>query len=186
MGPEEGPAGTRTFLLGLGGNVGQVPEAFVRATSALAACAHVELLAYSRLYRTPAQLRAGAPAQPDYVNAVCLGRTSLAPLALLELLQAIEAREGPRDPVRWSPRRLDLDYLADEKNVQQAPRLTIPHPRAAERAFVLLPARDVAPDVRVGPNGATATALVAKLPPAAWRNFAASVRWREPTWGPVE
>ncbi|MGL5850595.1 MAG: 2-amino-4-hydroxy-6-hydroxymethyldihydropteridine diphosphokinase [Phycicoccus sp.] len=94
----------------------------------------------------------GGPDQPDFVNAVLVGRTSSSPASLLRQLHAVEARFGRVRDVRWGPRTLDLDLVqygdprrdGDVRNA--SPRLTLPHPRAHERAFVLVPWLDVDPD----------------------------------------
>ncbi|MGL4177632.1 MAG: 2-amino-4-hydroxy-6-hydroxymethyldihydropteridine diphosphokinase [Dermatophilaceae bacterium] len=94
----------------------------------------------------------GGPEQPDFVNAVLVARTSLSPASLLRQLHAVEAAFGRVRDVRWGPRTLDLDLVqygdpTDDADVRSAsPRLTLPHPRAHERAFVLVPWLDVDPD----------------------------------------
>ena len=136
----------RRAWIGLGGNVGDVAATFASARTALEATAGVRVVNDSRLYRTPAW---GVTDQPDFINAVLELRTTLAPLALLDRLQAIERAHG-RDRAReqrWGPRTLDLDLLAFNDVVLDTPALQLPHPRLAERAFVLVPWAEIAPDL---------------------------------------
>ncbi len=96
----------------------------------------------------------GGPEQPRYVNAVVAGVTSLAPATLLRRLHEIEAQYGRTREVRWGARTLDLDLIAygtpgGDEATSDAPGLTLPHPRAFERAFVLAPWADIEPDARL-------------------------------------
>jgi 2-amino-4-hydroxy-6-hydroxymethyldihydropteridine diphosphokinase len=102
--------------------------------------------AVSSLYETEA---VGGPPQPRYLNTVCRIRTELAPRSLLDGLKALE-REIGRDTEneRWGPRHLDLDILLYDELVLDEDGLVIPHPRLAERAFVLVPLAEIAPDAR--------------------------------------
>jgi len=101
-------------------------------------------VARSRFYRTPPW---GHVEQPDFVNAAIAVDTSLPALALLDALLATERAFGRvRDGERWGPRTIDLDLLAYGDDVIDDERLTVPHPRIAERAFVLLPLADIAAD----------------------------------------
>ena len=117
--------------------------------------------ARSRLWRT-----APVPAsdQPDYVNAVARLETALAPEALLGEMLAVERELGRERRERWGPRTIDLDLLAYDAVVLDAPALTLPHPRLAERAFVLLPLADVAPGWRHPVSGLKVEELIARLP----------------------
>jgi len=131
--------------IGLGGNVGDVGAAFDSALGMLTATPGLRVVRASRRYRTPAW---GKTDQPDFINAVAELTTTLAPLELLGALHAVERAHG-RDreaETRWGPRTLDLDLLAIEGVVLDSAALTLPHPRAAERAFVLLPWAGIAPD----------------------------------------
>lgn len=134
----------RRAWIGLGGNLGDVPATFDRALAALAATPGLRVIASSRRYRTPAW---GITDQPDFINAVVAIESTLPPDALLERLHAVE-REHGRDranETRWGPRTLDLDLLAVEGVSSASPALTLPHPRLAERAFVLVPWAEIAP-----------------------------------------
>ncbi|MBB3277228.1 MULTISPECIES: 2-amino-4-hydroxy-6-hydroxymethyldihydropteridine diphosphokinase [unclassified Pseudoxanthomonas] len=135
-------------FVGLGANLGDARATLLAAAARLAWLPDTECVAVSRLYRTPAW---GLEAQPDFINAVAMLRTSLEPLALLEHLLAIE-REFGRDRAReqrWGPRRLDLDLLLFGDRVLDVPGLQLPHPRLHERAFALVPLLELAPDIRI-------------------------------------
>jgi 2-amino-4-hydroxy-6-hydroxymethyldihydropteridine diphosphokinase len=114
-------------------------------------------MAVSPVYETAP---VGGPPQPDYLNAVLLARTTLPSRVLLDRLHEVEAAfERVRD-VRWGPRTLDIDIVAVEGEVSDDPELTLPHPRAYERAFVLAPWHDMDPGA-VLPGHGTVAALLA-------------------------
>lgn len=117
--------------------------------------------ARSRLWRT-----APVPAsdQPDYLNAVARLDTTLGPEALLAEMLAVERELGRERGVRWGPRTIDLDLLAYEDVIRDAPDLTLPHPRLVGRAFVLLPLAEAAPGWRHPVLGVTVEELIARLP----------------------
>lgn len=157
-------------LIGLGGNLGEVRATFDRAIPMICERTASRLIARSCDYSTPPW---GDAAQPDFVNACIALETSLEPLALLEKLHSVEAAFGRNRATerRWGPRPLDLDLLAyDDLSLATGP-LTLPHPRARERAFVLVPLAEIAPDRRIG--GETVANLsrtvdrsgIRKLPP---------------------
>ena len=134
--------------IGLGANLGDARAALQRARQALAQLPGTTLVASSGLYRS-------APVQaegPDFLNAVAELRTTLAPLALLQALQALEQAAGRERPYVNAPRTLDLDVLlwgAGGHSAWELPGLSVPHPRLWERAFVLLPLAELLPQ-RVG------------------------------------
>jgi 2-amino-4-hydroxy-6-hydroxymethyldihydropteridine diphosphokinase len=134
-------------FIGLGSNI--EPEANLRvAARLLAEHPALSVTAVSPVYRTPPW---GPVPQGDYLNAVVALRTGLSAEALLDALQAIEAQRGrERSPqaVRWGPRTLDLDLLLYGDSVIETPRLVVPHPRLAERAFALVPLCDLAPALK--------------------------------------
>lgn len=137
--------GERRAWLGLGGNVGDVAASFASALRKLGEVDGLRLRRSSRLYRTPAW---GLTTQADFLNAVVEIEARLAPRDLLAALQAIERAHG-RDranETRWGPRTLDLDLLAIDGVTLADPQLALPHPRAHERAFVLVPWAELAPD----------------------------------------
>lgn len=127
--------------IGLGANLGDRGAALARAVQALAALPATRNVRVSGLYAS-APIDAGGP---DYLNAVAELSTRLAPLALLDALQAIEQAAGRERPYRNAPRTLDLDLLAYGDQQLDSERLTLPHPRVGERAFVLLPLAELAP-----------------------------------------
>ena len=136
--------------LGLGANLGDAANALRTAIAGLAADPQVEVTSVSGLWRTAA---IGGPEQTDYLNAVALVETSLAPRELLDLAQSLERAAGRRRNVRWGPRTLDVDLLDLEGVRSDDPELMLPHPRAHERAFVLAPWAQVAPDWLLQPEG---------------------------------
>lgn len=134
----------RKAVVALGANLGEPVKTLRAAVAELEAAEGVRVAARSRLYDTSPVESSG----PDYVNAAVLLETSLSPMALLRLCQSIENRHGRVRPagVVNAPRTLDLDVIAYEGTVQDDPVLTLPHPRAKERLFVLVPLSDIAPD----------------------------------------
>jgi 2-amino-4-hydroxy-6-hydroxymethyldihydropteridine diphosphokinase len=150
-----------TAWIGLGSNLGQPERQLRAATWALAALPGSELGAVSPVYRSRA---IGPGQQPDYLNAVAALETALAPLALLDALQDIEQRQGRVRTVRWGPRTLDLDILLYHDRTLDQPRLQVPHPRLAERAFVLYPLQDIAGPNLLLPDGAELGKLVSACP----------------------
>jgi 2-amino-4-hydroxy-6-hydroxymethyldihydropteridine diphosphokinase len=129
--------------IALGSNLDD-PEAQVqRGFEEIGKLPHTQLLARSRLYRTAP---VGYADQPDFINACALVETQLAPQALLEGLFAIERAHDRVRTIPNGPRTLDLDIILYGDRVINEPGLTIPHPRAHERDFVLVPLRDVWPE----------------------------------------
>ncbi|MCD2511565.1 2-amino-4-hydroxy-6-hydroxymethyldihydropteridine diphosphokinase [Comamonas endophytica] len=127
--------------IGLGANLGDRGAALAGAVQALAALPGTRLAQVSGLYAS-APINAGGP---DYLNAVAELATRLQPLALLDALQSIEQAAGRERPYRNAPRTLDLDLLIYGDIALATERLTLPHPRMGERAFVLLPLAEIAP-----------------------------------------
>ncbi|NLB80737.1 MAG: 2-amino-4-hydroxy-6-hydroxymethyldihydropteridine diphosphokinase, partial [Clostridiaceae bacterium] len=101
------------------------------------------LQAVSSIYRTEA---VGYTEQPDFLNMVVQGETKLSPLALLEVCLDIEKELGRVRTIRWGPRAIDLDLLFFGGQKMAAKKLHLPHPRLHERAFVLIPLREIAPE----------------------------------------
>jgi 2-amino-4-hydroxy-6-hydroxymethyldihydropteridine diphosphokinase len=136
---------TRAYLA-LGGNIGDVAEAFRAALEALRADGRVRVIAESPIYRTPPW---GKTDQPDFLNMAAEVETSLSAHALLDLCLSIELASGRVRDERWGPRNIDIDVIAYGDAVISDERLTVPHPHAHERAFVLAPLNDIAPDLMI-------------------------------------
>ena len=137
-------------FVGLGANLDDPQLQVSRALDDLDAITDTRLVKASSLYRS-APL--GYEAQPEYVNAVAQLDTALSAERLLGELQAIEARHGRRRSFPNAPRTLDLDLLLYGNAVLDGDKLTLPHPRMHERAFVLLPLLEIAPDATVPGRG---------------------------------
>ncbi|SEL20119.1 2-amino-4-hydroxy-6-hydroxymethyldihydropteridinediphosphokinase [Colwellia chukchiensis] len=147
-------------FIGLGSNLADPKAQILSALNKLSQLAHCVLKAHSSLYFSRPM---GPQDQPDYMNAVAAIKTSLAPLALLEQLQAIETSAGRvRDGERWGARVLDLDILCFGQQVINSPRLTIPHYGIKQREFVLLPLAEIAPEL-VLPDGDSILTLAEKI-----------------------
>src|SRR5690348_5273086 len=132
-------------IIALGGNVGDVRATFKKAIAHICGMAQGALLARSSDYATPPW---GKKDQARFINACIEIETSLDPHALLFTLHKIEQKFG-RDRAkeqRWGPRSLDLDLIAYDDVKLDRPELTLPHPRLFERAFVLVPLAEIAPD----------------------------------------
>ena len=142
--PSLGKQGGRPALayVGLGANLGERETALRSALAAIGRLPGTRVTRVSPLYGS-APVDAGGP---DYLNAVAELTTTLAPQALLEALQTIERGAGRERPYRNAPRTLDLDILWFGGQIIDSPALTVPHPHMAERAFVLRPLADLAPD----------------------------------------
>ncbi len=148
----------RAFI-GIGANLAD-PQANVRrAIAAIAAMADSRVVATSSLYRTAP---VGRLDQPDFVNAVTELETGLDAEALLDKLLSIEKDFGRERSTRNAPRTLDLDLLIHGDQCRKTERLTLPHPRMRERAFVLVPLAEIAADIQVGALG-TAEQLLAAI-----------------------
>jgi len=136
------------------------PAQTLRAAAAEVGREAGRIAAASPIYRS---LPVGVTDQPPFLNAVAALDTELGPDALLDVLLAVEAAHGRVRDVRWGPRTLDLDLVWFEGVVRDDPRLTLPHPRAHEREFVLRPLCDLAPDVLL--HGRTAREWLDSLDP---------------------
>lgn len=140
------PLSDHRAVLALGSNLGESESTIERAVVDLRE-AGMRILRVSPLYRTAP---VGGPAgQPDYVNAVIEVSTSLRPYELLKLCNAVEAAHHRERLVRWGPRTLDIDVIDYEGVVSDDPVLTLPHPRAHERSFVLTPWARMAPEAHL-------------------------------------
>lgn len=141
---------SRPAAIALGSNLGDRLQALQAAVDGLAAVPGVAVTAVSPVYETAP---VGGPEQPDYLNAVVLVDTTLAPVALLAAAQALERAAGRVRAERWDARPLDVDLLVVGEEDRTDADLTLPHPRAHERAFVLAPWRDVAPGAELSGRG---------------------------------
>jgi 2-amino-4-hydroxy-6-hydroxymethyldihydropteridine diphosphokinase len=146
----------------LGSNLGDPRQQVLDAVAALAGLPETRLLRRSALYRTPPW---GVLQQPSFINAAVEIDTGLSPPALLQALLAIEQRAGRVRAERNGPRILDLDVLHVDGVRLDSPELTLPHPRMADRAFVLLPLNDVAPGLTL-PGLGTVAELLVRIDPA--------------------
>ncbi|MSQ41283.1 MAG: 2-amino-4-hydroxy-6-hydroxymethyldihydropteridine diphosphokinase [Dehalococcoidia bacterium] len=131
----------RVFL-GLGSNLGDRRHNLQEALARLAAL--VKLRQVSSVYETAPW---GYKDQPQFLNAVCGGDTELLPRRLLQEAKVIEAALGRTSSLPNAPRPIDIDILLYDDLVSQSPNLVIPHPRLAERAFVLVPLAEIAPEL---------------------------------------
>ncbi len=132
-------------LIALGGNLGDVRASFDRAVELLCDGSRVRLCARSSDYRTPPW---GIEDQPPFINSCLIVDTDLTPHALLDLARRVEVVLGRNraNERRWGPRTLDIDLIAYDDVVADEPDLKLPHPRLFERAFVLVPLAEIAPE----------------------------------------
>lgn len=140
-------------VIALGSNLDNPVQQVEAALQAIAGLPGVTLLGRSSCYRTAP---VGYAEQPDFINAVCQVRTTLTPQALLSALLEVEQAFGRVRTFRNAPRVLDLDLLLVEGVALDTEFLTLPHPRMHERAFVMLPLAEMAPDTQVGEHGKAA------------------------------
>ena len=161
------PPAQRAYI-GIGANLGDARATVAAALAALAALPGCQLTTASACYRSAPVNASG----PDFINAVVALDTTLAPLALLAALQGIELHFGRQRPYANAPRTLDLDLLLHGDARLQTATLTLPHPRLQQRAFVLQPLLEIAPDLAapgLGPLArwlpATAGQLIERLAP---------------------
>lgn len=131
-----------TLYLALGTNLGDRRANLQEAIAALPPV--VQVLAQSPIYETPPW---GLTSQPPFLNMVVKGHTSMPPGRLLKHLKRLETKLGRKPAVRWGPRLIDMDILFYDDLVLDTRQLTLPHPRLHERAFVLVPLADLAPDL---------------------------------------
>ena len=145
----------------LGANLGDPQRALRDAMARLGKLPDTTVTARSSLYRTAPVGATG----PDFINAVVQLRTALTAPALLDALLAMEAEAGRERPWPNAPRTLDLDLLLYGGARIDSPRLTVPHPRMKERAFVLVPLHEIAPDL-VPPQALAAltSQVIARIP----------------------
>jgi 2-amino-4-hydroxy-6-hydroxymethyldihydropteridine diphosphokinase len=147
---------SRRAALALGSNQGNRLVTLQGAVDALAETDGVEIAAVSGVFETEP---VGGPQQPDYLNAVVVVMTTLSARELLGRAQEIERRFGRARAERWGPRTLDVDIVVVGDELVDEPDLVVPHPRAGERAFVLLPWLAADPDAALPGRGPVADLL---------------------------
>lgn len=150
-------ARTRAYVA-LGANIGEPVRHLRAAVVDLDALPDTTVVARSSLYRSAP---VGLINQPDFINAVIAVDTALNPIELLRALLAIEARHGRVRSIPNAPRTLDLDLLLYGDSRMSSPELTLPHPRMHQRAFVLLPLVEIAPDAIIPGHGPAQNCLPA-------------------------
>lgn len=146
----------RQAVLSLGSNLGNRMETIQGAVDALEDTPGLRVKAVSRVYETDP---VGVTGQASYLNAVALIKTTLPPASLLERAGAVEEAFHRVREERWGPRTIDVDILVYQDTVSDDPVLTLPHPRAHERAFVLVPWLDVEPEAELPGRGRVAELL---------------------------
>lgn len=175
------PAEPVDVVLALGSNLGASHDTLRRAVLDLAEVDGLELTAVAPLARTEA---VGGPEQPDFLNTVVLGRTVLSARALLHACQQVESAHGRVREEHWGPRTVDIDIVTYGATVAVADDLELPHPRAHQRAFVLEPWAQVAPDaVLPGLGGGPVAALAQTAPDRDGIRWMALDWWAAPEAG---
>ena len=149
----------KTVFIALGSNLGDRQDYLYLGRRALAEVMTIEQV--SSIYETPPW---GVLEQPHYLNQVVQGRSSQAPLALLTFLKEKEQAIGRKEGIRFGPRVLDMDILFYGQEIIEMDKLEIPHPRLQERAFVLVPMQEIAPDWVHPLSGLSMTELLKSCP----------------------
>lgn len=151
-------AASRRVVFALGSNLGDRLASLQAGIDDLAGVPGIDLERVSAVFETSP---VGGPGQPNYLNAVLLAASALPCEEILRHAQAAEHAHGRVRTVRWGPRTLDIDIIACGEEISADPALTLPHPRAHERAFVLLPWHDVDPGATLPGAGQVADLLAA-------------------------
>lgn len=150
---EQAPDSPRQVVVAMGGNLGEVSDTFREVIAQLSKTRGIGVVEVSPLVRTAPVLSEEQEEQPDYLNAVVILSTVLSPRALLRVLQNLEDEHGRVRSERWEARTLDLDIIDYQCVTSEDERLTLPHPRASQRAFVLLPWSLVVPTAELSGVG---------------------------------
>jgi len=148
----------KEVYLALGANVGDAAGNIAKAISLLAAC--LQEVKQAPLYRSKP---AGYAGQPDFVNSVIRGQTGLSPEELFSFVKQVEQQVGRVERFRWGPREIDIDIIFYGDQIIKSSKLTIPHPRFAERDFVLKPLADLDPNLKDPLSGKTIGQLLAAV-----------------------
>ncbi|MEO8892785.1 MAG: 2-amino-4-hydroxy-6-hydroxymethyldihydropteridine diphosphokinase [Coleofasciculaceae cyanobacterium] len=156
LSPQENALGKIPVAIALGSNLGDSKAILTSALNIIATTCGISLQKASSWYQTAPV----GPPQPDYINGCAILETSLNPLELLEILLIIEAHFGRIRTEPNGPRTLDLDILLFDDLILESPKLQIPHPRMSERAFVLVPLAEIAPNWREPLSGKAIAQLV--------------------------
>jgi 2-amino-4-hydroxy-6-hydroxymethyldihydropteridine diphosphokinase len=145
--------------IGLGANLDQPQQQIEQALIELAQVPNITLISHSSLYHSKP---VGPQDQPDYINAVALLDTRLEPLNLLDVLQQLEQDHGRLRQRHWGERTLDLDIILMGNKIIESERLTVPHPFAQQRSFVLFPLSEISPNL-IFPDGIALEQLLTEL-----------------------
>ncbi|MBA4495796.1 2-amino-4-hydroxy-6-hydroxymethyldihydropteridine diphosphokinase [Paenactinomyces guangxiensis] len=151
-----------TAYLGLGANLGDRLKQLRQAVEMLHHTAGISVIRISTVYETAP---VGYLNQPPFYNLVIEVHTTLSPIALLATVNQVEKKLHRVREVRWGPRTIDIDILLYENRVIKQEDLQIPHPRMKERAFVLIPLRELAPHIEIPGSDQTLVDLIRQLPP---------------------
>lgn len=150
------PPAAKRAAFGLGSNLGDRHKHLESAVESLASHDEVEIVAVSSLYETEP---IGGPDQGPFLNAVVVADVTAKPEDLLEFAQQCEREAGRERIEHWGPRTLDVDVLAVDGTVRTTESLTLPHPLATERAFVLIPWAEIDPEFVISPGVSVASAV---------------------------
>jgi len=171
--PDDKPVGQGPFTtigLGLGSNIGDKPGNIRRALALLEERGIIRLCAVSSIYRTPPW---GYARQEFFANACALAKTHLAPLELLAAVTSTEKDMGRKPSFRWGPRLIDIDILFYGTESFEDPKLSLPHKSLFDRAFVLVPLAEIAPNLEIsGRSIAQAAKSISGVPIQKWEDGA--------------
>jgi len=164
--------------IGLGGNIGDVEKNILEAVRKISLIPATRILKISSLYKTEP---VGFESQPYFINAALEIETAQSPLELLNALHEIEAGMGRTRSVKWGPRTVDLDILLFGEKIIKSSAVNAPHPRMHERAFVLVPLAEIAPEAVHPVLSKTVNRLLSELPAAQGVEL-----WKKPVWTDID